>query len=88
MIKQITIDQFLTAREIDRAAELYTQLSATGRFAKTLEDEIITPNMERINQALGQENDPRYLAYAVEFIMMRCTRQPSRTYPHHEGPVQ
>lgn len=29
---------------------------------------IVKPNMERINEMLGQENDPDYIAYAIEYL--------------------
>ena len=66
---KITIDQLLTPAELARAVELYKAHAGTGRFAATLDAEIITPNIERMNKALGQPNNPRYLAYAVEFVL-------------------
>jgi hypothetical protein len=74
-MKQFTIDQFLTTAEIERAATLYKTLAGTGRFASTVDVEIITPNIDRINTALGQENDPRYLAYAVEYVFIQTEKQ-------------
>ena len=68
MHKQITINQFLTPAEIERAAKLYETLADTGKFAATIDAEIIAPNMARINAALGQENNSRFLAYAVEYV--------------------
>lgn len=68
-MRTITLDQMLTPAEIDRAFVLYETLAGTGKFAATIDAEILTPNMERINAALGQKNDPRYLAYAVEFVI-------------------
>jgi hypothetical protein len=68
-MKNITIDQFLTPAEIERAITLYKTLAGSGKFAATIDEEIITPNMPRINKALGQENNSRYLAYAVEFVI-------------------
>lgn len=70
-MKQISIDQFLTPAEIRKAAALYKKLKGGGKFAETLDAEIITPNIERINKALGQENDSRFLAYAVEYVFMQ-----------------
>ena len=70
MSRGVSIDQFLTAAEIRKAAAIYKKHRGTGRVVETIDAEIITPNMERINKALGQENDSRYLAYAVEFVMM------------------
>ena len=74
-MKQITIDQFLTEAEINRAAEMYANLDGTGLFAATLAAQIIAPNIERINDALGQENDPRYLAYAVEYVFIQLKKE-------------
>lgn len=77
MKKQITIDRFLLPAEIMKAAALYKRLGGTGKFASTLDAEIISPNIERINKALGQENDSRFLAYAVEFALMSASAKNS-----------
>jgi hypothetical protein len=66
-MKHVSIADFLTPAEIEQAAALYQKLAGGGRFAATVDAEIIAPNMARINAALGQENDSRYLAYAVEY---------------------
>jgi len=63
MVKQVGIVDFLTEEEIARAGEL-------GK-AVDIEREIIRPNIDRINAALGQENDPMYLAYAVEYVLSK-----------------
>ena len=73
-MKSITIDQLLTPAELERAMVLYRQLAHMGRFAATLDAEIITPNIERMNKVLGQENNPRYLAYAVEFVLSQVIK--------------
>jgi hypothetical protein len=67
-MKQITLDDFLTPEEIRKAWELFRRLKGTGRFAAAVDTAIVTPNLARINAALGQENDARYLAYAVEYV--------------------
>lgn len=72
--KLIRVTDFLTEAELARATVLYGELKDTGRFARTLAAEIIEPNMARINQALGQENDARYLAYAVEYVLGEASR--------------
>jgi phosphatidylserine/phosphatidylglycerophosphate/cardiolipin synthase-like enzyme len=64
--RQITLYDFLTDDEIAQAVEL--------RDRKAVRDQIIVPNMERINAALGQENDADYLAYAVEYVMQASGR--------------
>jgi hypothetical protein len=71
-MKNITIGEFLTDHEIEQASHLYLT-AQPGTFARLVDEQIITPNIERINQALGQENDARYLAYAVEFAFTKAT---------------
>lgn len=60
MIK-ITLHSFLSAPEINKAKKLQDR--------KKVRDEIIVPNMERINKDLEQENDPDYLSFLVEYVM-------------------
>lgn len=74
-MKTVTINQFLLPEEIERAVELYRQLADQGCFATTFADVVIAPNIERINKALGQDNDPVFLAYAVEYVLGRCVQQ-------------
>jgi len=71
----MTLKDFLTDAELARAIEIWHELKGTGRFAAEVERQLIAPNMARINQALGQENHPRYLAYAVEFVLTECEHQ-------------
>lgn len=70
-MKTTTVDQILTPAEIERTQDLYATLANTGKFAATIDAEIIAPNIERINKALGQENDSRFLAYAIEYALMQ-----------------
>jgi hypothetical protein len=73
--KQITIADFLTDDEITAAGKLFKQMRAEGishHFAKRFCRDVIDPNMTRINRALGQDNDPMFLAYAVEYVMMQA----------------
>ena len=67
---QVSIVDFLTADEIDKAYALY-QVAPEGAFAKLCAAEIITPVIDRINRTLGQENDAVYLAYCVEYVLGR-----------------
>lgn len=62
--KTIQLKDFLTDKEILLAIRL--------RTAKDIESRIIQPNLSRINVALGQENDARYLAYAVAFAVSQA----------------
>ena len=70
---------FLTDAEIKKAIKLYR--IANGSFHQRCMDEIIKPVITRINKALGQENDPRWLAYAVEFF---CMKRPNTEKDHEK----
>lgn len=59
--KTVTINDFLTIEEICQARRL--------RSAKEICTQIIEPAIDRINRALGQENSPMYLAYAIEYVI-------------------
>lgn len=72
--RKMAITDFLTPEEIERAAALWNELKDTGRFAATVATEIIEPQMARINAALGQENDAKFLAYAVEYVFGEAGR--------------
>lgn len=60
-MRQITIDQFLNETQINKAIEL--------KKAPDICKVIIEPNLESINEKLGQKNDAMYLAYAVEYVV-------------------
>jgi hypothetical protein len=69
-MKTITLPQFLTPAQIAEAARLFKRHGATS--ATTVDQiltRVITPNMPAINKKLGQENDARYLAYAVLYAL-------------------
>lgn len=69
-MKMVRVGDFLTKEEILAAIDLYKK-AEPGTFAKSCEERIIKPNLTRINSSLGQENDPRYLAYTVEAAIMQ-----------------
>lgn len=71
----VRIGNFLTGEQIREAIALYTAHAGRG-FAQMCADKIIEPNIEAINRKLGQENDPKYLAYAVEYVMMQTIKLP------------
>lgn len=71
-MKTVSLPDFLTPAEIEKAASMYNQKSyLEGTYARKVRDEIILPNLQRINKSLGQENDALYLAYVVEYVMMK-----------------
>jgi len=76
-MKQVALTDFLTKRELCQITELSASLSPmSAEFVDLVEQKFILPNMARINRALGQENDPRYLSYAVAFVFSKMKGEP------------
>jgi hypothetical protein len=79
-MKTVTIQDFLTPAEIEKAIDLYAKCAADDHsppFSVLYGREIIEPVLDRINKTLGQENDPKYLAYCVEYTMMKLLEKES-----------
>lgn len=72
-MKTITVGQFLTDQEIAKAIKIFRE--DHSNFHERVRTEIIEPNIGRINAALGQDNDARYLTYAVEYAMTAYSRR-------------
>lgn len=66
-MKTVQMQDFLTGTEIRAAWKIFDKDRI--HFHKRVLDEVILPNMPRINKALGQDNDAQYLAYAVEYAL-------------------
>lgn len=69
MSKNITVGDFLTNEEIEKVQTIWRD--DRNGFHKRVLEEIIQPNMDRINRDLGQENNPDFLAYLLEYVMGR-----------------
>ena len=69
MTKQVVITDFLTEDEIALALQLFNDPNRTKPYSEVVCEQITRPNLSRINRALGQDNDPKYLAYMVEYVM-------------------
>jgi hypothetical protein len=72
-MKSVTLPDFLTEEQIQQALELFKK-AAPGTFAAECARQIIEPNLQEINRKLGRENDPRYLAYACEFVFNQASQ--------------
>ena len=72
-VKTVGLADFLTEAQIVEAVRLF-QIHG-DRAADQIRARVIEPNMKTINEKLGQENDPRYLAYAVVHVLTQA-RQP------------
>lgn len=59
--KMVRVTDFLTDREIRLAREL--------KDARKICELIIKPSINRINKKLGQQNDPMFLSYLVEYVI-------------------
>ena len=68
--KTLPIGQILTQKEMKEAIKLYENCE-TGQFAERCAAEIIRPALDRIIEATGQENDAKYLAYTIEYALMK-----------------
>lgn len=88
MLKTIALDDILTPSEIERARDIYRERE---RVNARLVAELVAPNMARINAALGQENDARFIAYAIEYCLLqeslrgRKKRGPRKDSPWKEN---
>lgn len=75
--KYVTIGMILTDQEIATAAAIFQ--NDQNNFHKRVLEELVKPNMERINKSLGGENDPSYLAYMIEYAFLRSRHHKSDT---------
>jgi len=67
------LSDFLSQEQIAKCQEIWDEhkerYSTLGVTKKILE-EVVAPNIEEINQKLGQENDPRFMSYVIEGFLM------------------
>lgn len=70
MVKTLPPGSILTQKEMKEAIKLYKK-AETHKFAERCAAEIIRPVIDRINKDSRQENDPLYLAYCVEFALLK-----------------
>ena len=66
-MKTVTLPQFLTEEQIAQVMRLYEFHGDDA--VESIQSLVIEPNMVAIDAKLGQENDPRYLAYMVVHVL-------------------
>lgn len=66
-MRTVRLDHFLTDDQIKQAATIMRE-AGPGEAAMRVCEEVIKPNISEINEKLGQENDPRYLSFALEYV--------------------
>lgn len=65
--KTVSLEQIFTDAELEKAWQMF-RTTPPRQFVTKCAEEIIVPVLPRINKALGQANDPRFLAYAVYYV--------------------
>ena len=66
--RKITAGDFMTTKMVRDAVAIYRTAPLHLRHRRLLH-EVIKPNMAEINRKLGQENNPEYFAYLVEYLI-------------------
>jgi len=74
-VKTMTLPQFLTEAQIAEAVRLFEAQAEGIDAVEQILERVIEPNMAAINAKLGQQNDPRYLAYAVVYVLNQVREQ-------------
>jgi hypothetical protein len=69
MKKMVKVSDFLTDAEIGVAVAMYFDREAKEPFAQRFAVAVTRPQIARINASLGEENDPYFLAYFVQYIL-------------------
>ena len=75
--KSVRITDFLNEEQWERAVAIWNELLKNPRppsFAQRVCDEITAPNIAEINRMIGQENEPKFLAYFIEYIFIQSSR--------------
>lgn len=70
-MKPLTLNDFLTEEQLKICTDLFKSFNESGEsgFAQAVCDQVITPNLLEINEKIGQENNAKYLAYMVEYVL-------------------
>ena len=64
--KEISLGEVFTEKMVEEASKC--------KDVTEIQKRVIEPNMARINRVTGQENDPRYWAYAMQFALNELRR--------------
>lgn len=66
-----SIGQIFSAAQINKAQQMYAKDKTN--FASRFASEVAKPGLQEINKRTGQENDPRYLGYLMEYALGRTS---------------
>jgi hypothetical protein len=74
-MKSVAVGDFLTDDQGQHIIRLWRELGSSPAFITRAVEEVIRPNIEEINTKLGQLNDERFIAYALEFALIQADRR-------------
>lgn len=69
----ISLSDFLSEADIKKCIEIWAT-KPEHEHARTIASEVIEPQLVQINQKLGQENNPLYLAYVVCYAIQQAPK--------------
>lgn len=77
MTKHMLITDFLTLDQIKQASDIYERHLGLvgGAMHEEIKRLVVLPNMAQINAKIGQENDPDYITYAIEYVIGASKKQ-------------
>ena len=70
-MKRINLWDFFDEEDFNRAFKLRWEHNAIER----IEEELVLPKMKLIDERTGQENDSKYLAYALQYGARKLKEQ-------------
>jgi len=73
-VPKFSLADLFSREEITAVEKLWVTCNGEGQYRQfhmACKVEIVEPAMERINKITGQENDPDYIAYCIEFALTR-----------------
>ena len=70
-MSSFSFDKVLSDKDFNKAFIIYKEYKGTGTLNKRLQEEIINPKIEEINKITGQKNLSKYMAYALEYVLMQ-----------------
>lgn len=68
-MKKLTINQLFVDAELAKAREILLETASSKQRIDRLVNEVVAPRMSHINTVTGQENDARYFAYLLEYLL-------------------
>lgn len=72
----VRLSDFMTTRDIRAAVRLWN--TDRANFHRRVRDEIVCPAMAEINRKTGQENDPDFVAYSIEYVFTEAKNAEDR----------